>query len=394
MKKIITLLSLLMTFNFCLADEKTEELMKKVAQLLTKNELVVSDTYNISFRKDENNKINLSGVAINGGSEKVIDEKIKKSLIKLFSQPITIVNQGKWGISDGSNIISAKYDFPVNFTYKIPFSLKHKKSKLAVVSINDKYGYVNNKGEEIIPLQFDSASDFIEGYAAVKKNGKWGFINEMGNNITGFEYDDVNDFSEGLAYTEKEGNKGFIDKTGILVIPIQYDSATKFQQGLATIIKNEKQGLINRQGELIIPPKYSLIYPFENDLAVALNNDNKFGFIDKTGEVIIPFVYDRAMSFYGNASAVMKDGKWGFIDKKGTIVLPLKYDNPIFGSDDMYLISKNRKYGFANANGKIIIEPQYIMAEPFKNGFAKVYDDAFKSHLINIKGKIVHSFSN
>ena len=51
---------------------------------------------------------------------------------------------------------------------------------LAKVELNDKYGFINKEGKEIVPCKYDSIDDFFEGRARVRigwKNGKWGFIN-------------------------------------------------------------------------------------------------------------------------------------------------------------------------------------------------------------------------
>ena len=45
----------------------------------------------------------------------------------------------------------------------------------------DKWGYVNNKGEEVISPVYDGALEFSDnGLAAVKSGDKWGYINKKG----------------------------------------------------------------------------------------------------------------------------------------------------------------------------------------------------------------------
>ena len=51
---------------------------------------------------------------------------------------------------------------------------------LACVRVEDKYGYINRKGEFIIPLQFDTARDFTDGYAVVERNGQSWVVNTTG----------------------------------------------------------------------------------------------------------------------------------------------------------------------------------------------------------------------
>ena len=47
---------------------------------------------------------------------------------------------------------------------------------LARVELNGQHGFINQKGEEVVPFEFDRVEHFSEGYAAVMKDRKWGFI--------------------------------------------------------------------------------------------------------------------------------------------------------------------------------------------------------------------------
>lgn len=54
-------------------------------------------------------------------------------------------------------------------------------------------------------------------------------------------------------------------------------------------------------------------YPHTNNPAVMQNN--KWGFIDKTGELIIPYEFDDAISIDNERAFVKQNGKWGVISK-------------------------------------------------------------------------------
>ena len=43
---------------------------------------------------------------------------------------------------------------------------------LAYVKFNNKYGYINHKGEVVIPIIYDKADNFYNGKATVVLNGK------------------------------------------------------------------------------------------------------------------------------------------------------------------------------------------------------------------------------
>ena len=90
---------------------------------------------------------------------------------------------------------------------------------LSKVKKDNKVGYVNKEGVEIVKLQYDEGLTFNEGFAAVRKGSKWLFIDSMGKAITALAFDDALSFSEGLAAVAKDNLYGFINTAGELVIP-------------------------------------------------------------------------------------------------------------------------------------------------------------------------------
>lgn len=60
---------------------------------------------------------------------------------------------------------------------------------MAVVVINNRYGYINKKGDLVIPFNYDKAKPFENGFAYVEKNGKSGYIDKNGKIVVPLEYD-------------------------------------------------------------------------------------------------------------------------------------------------------------------------------------------------------------
>lgn len=91
---------------------------------------------------------------------------------------------------------------------EIPFVVK--KGKL--------FGFMSQKGEQIIPCQYSFAYPFDQRYkiAIVQKtNGKWGGIDTQGNTVIPFEYDVANDvFVNGKNAVIKDRSLVFIDTKG------------------------------------------------------------------------------------------------------------------------------------------------------------------------------------
>ena len=76
---------------------------------------------------------------------------------------------------------------------------------LAKVTKAGKSGYVNNKGELIVPLIYDEAMAFREGKAAVRSGDKWGFLDSTGKIVEELLLEDAGCFRDSLAVVKKNG---------------------------------------------------------------------------------------------------------------------------------------------------------------------------------------------
>jgi hypothetical protein len=106
----------------------------------------------------------------------------------------------------------------------------------------------------MIPFIYISVGDFSEGLAFVLKDedGKWGFIDNRGNIVIPNIYDDEMSFSEGLASVKKDGKYGYINNQGEEVISFIYDFAHSFSyDGEAKVTLNGKDFKINKKGECV-----------------------------------------------------------------------------------------------------------------------------------------------
>ncbi len=95
-----------------------------------------------------------------------------------------------------------------------------------------------------------SVKDLIQ----VRKDDKEGFIDHKGNLVIPLIYDDVSDFAKcGLARVRQNGKYGFINRVGVVIIPIIYDDAEDFfNEDLTTCKLKDKCYLINKKGKIII----------------------------------------------------------------------------------------------------------------------------------------------
>lgn len=67
---------------------------------------------------------------------------------------------------------------------------------------------------EDIECKYNNAHDFSDGLALVKLNGMCGFINEKGDVVVPLIYDDATDFENGQARVQRYGQWTVIDTSG------------------------------------------------------------------------------------------------------------------------------------------------------------------------------------
>jgi serine/threonine-protein kinase len=215
--------------------------------------------------------------------------------------------------------------------------------KKTILIDDGKWGFRNNSGKVIIPIELNSFWGFSEGLAEVEKNGKWGYIDKFGNVVISFDYDDSYPFSEGIAAVEKNGKWGYIDKSGTLIITFEYNYAYEFYEGLAIVIKNYEYGLIDKYNSSIVPFEYDNMFrdfSFHQFIHARLNN--KYGVLYSNGTICIPVEYDEVI-IQKDGISVLKDGEWGwgelyknkldhlyFIDKDGFRIDSLYRSHTVF----------------------------------------------------------------
>ncbi|AWY19693.1 WG repeat-containing protein [Moraxella bovis] len=120
---------------------------------------------------------------------------------------------------------------------------------------------------------------------------------------------------------------------------------------------------------------YDYVGCLSEDLAVVQKN-SKYGFIDKTGEIVIPVQYDLTWDFAEGLARVKQEGKWGYIDKTGMVVVPIYYDDmENFLVGDLVLVKQNDKYGLLDNIGRIVAPVQYDDIWSFLNDSIRVQQD-------------------
>lgn len=281
----------------------------------------------------------------------------------------------KWGFIDNNQKLAIPYQFD---------SVGYFSEDLALAEHNGLWGYININGTFVIDPQFKYAEPFLCGLAKVSSDDPKHptvFINKNGTIAFKSKYRNVYGFAYNRAIVKGEKEILYLDKTGKVIIKTKYPYGDLFYDGIALVWSDDKaeyidtsgqriayfnemghqsfsEGLasvlgngktfyidkfgtkvkivsrsfyINKIGQPVITNTVdSLVYfPFYNGIAEVCvpGVGHKSGFIDTTGKLIVPVIYDRVDNFFGEYTTVYKEGKGSIINKKGEVVADIKeYD--------------------------------------------------------------------
>lgn len=243
------------------------------------------------------------------------------------------------------------------------------------------FGFIGITGEVAIKPRYEWAYQFSEGLAAVEVNGKWGYINKEDHFVIEPQFEGAYDFSEGLAGIQINGKYGYIDREGKTIIEPKFDSAYNFSEGFAWVKVNDKWGLINQNGVFVIEPRFDDWISFFRDGRLIVATDNRWQVIDSNGTVVFENqqYHFCSESGFSDGMCVIKNAKdkYGFIDKDGNLTIDCKYDYAYAFSEGLAAVEVNRKDGYIDKTGRFVIKPQFKDAGPFSEGLANVgiYDE-------------------
>jgi hypothetical protein len=204
-------------------------------------------------------------------------------------------------------------------------------------------------------------------------------------------------------FEDENSRVGYKDSLGNVVVIPKYFNGSDFYDGLAlvalkdkgwTVIDNSGLELTNFEG--IPGPIYNSYVRY--DLISIENSDEKWGFINRKGELIIPFLYEEVLDFNFGLAPVKLNGLWGFINEKNEIIIAPTYKMVTEFYDGLAGFLVDDKWGFIDLNNQVVIEPKYTGITLFSEGLCAVNNSYFNfagggmtTDVINKKGEIIFS---
>ena len=312
----------------------------------------------------------------------------------LFLDTLIIKSDNKFGfvVTNGEVIIEPIYN-----------QLKRLNDKLFFALSENKWELINLKGEKITSEVYDEVKSVSNNLIAVKKNNLWEVINLEGNSIITDKFFHISNFNKGVARFDKSnsfvregwnqykysGKWGLLNNTGKKLVSGKYGYITDFYDNDIAWVRNEddfqnsKWGLIDFKGNELTEIKYTLEYKDIINKDVLKNSENLFR-VNIGGKVVDEYVYDLNK---------VDGGKWGFINKDGKEVIPFIYNYANSFNEGLASVELNEKYGVIDKSGKLVIDTNYFYIGHFREGRANVFTDDFMWGFIDKKGKKISEFT-
>ena len=211
------------------------------------------------------------------------------------------VVSGKVGTLDSKKFTTK---LPCAYDYLSDFATRMKitngvltEQRLAVCRLNGKYGIVNSEGKQIQPMGFD----------------------ELRKDVSDPSSKELPDMGAARDLHVRIGDKwGILTANGEQLAEVKFDSVGVFHDGLAVVKAAERYGYIDRSGAIVIPIQWMAAYDFSEGLAALRVDKKHFQFINTAGTVVIKSKkYDSVGRFRNGVCRVVKGGKVKWIDTKG-----------------------------------------------------------------------------
>ncbi len=171
-------------------------------------------------------------------------------------------------------------------------------SKLILASNGKVWNYYSLSTFEKVMGGFADAYPVVNGVGAVKNTaGKWALISANGTLITEYTYDDV-----------VADEKNVISRTNAILV--------KSAEGYI---------LVDRQGTRIGTGVYQDARGFQDTSYAAVKKNGTWLYVDPQGTELEVGKYEDARSFSNGLAAVQSGGLWGYIDMTGELVIPCTF---------------------------------------------------------------------
>ena len=207
-----------------------------------------------------------------------------------------------------------------------------------------RWGFIDEKGNVAIDTMFDFAEDFhritrralvyrtVENPHALKPSAECGAVDSLGNKVLDVVYKDIGVFEQFFIVSVGETPTFYFNKKGRQVF-VNPTRMRPFSEGLALFRSPEnKWGFVDTSGRILIEPRFEFARPFSDGLALVAEDTGFCKFIDRTGSAVFTTTFTKdqwpGLGDFREGRSWFKGDKawfWGCFDRKGDVIFEPQY---------------------------------------------------------------------
>ncbi len=234
---------------------------------------------------------------------------------------------------------------------------------------DNKWEVMSKEGHLLTELKFDDIKPFRDGYAVFKKGNKKGLLDKQGEIAIKGSFKEIN-YHEGYFTYVKDSKIGIIVNGEIITEPVfdGYDIAFHYDtdgslraHNYVMFSKNDKWAFYDiAKSEFITDFLYrneSQVYSFDGipqAWTVKYNQDTYKLINLLNGEVL---TNKRYVFLVNKRIITKKNDKYGFLDENGSLVIEPKYDKVTQFANGVAGVKKNNKVAYIDVDGNYVIDP-------------------------------------
>lgn len=282
--------------------------------------------------------------------------------------------------TNGDIIVNTEYD-ELSFGGEYINAIKN--DELTILDVNGN----EIQNSDIVSLTKTKDSNY---YIAIDQDNLYTVLDQNKNNLLNNKYDYIEYLGNSHFIVSKDRKSGIIDSNDNVLLDIKYSSVISLHEAdliQAYNVENDETILFNKNFEEIsrmiaseveVKDSYVLMYSdndfkyydfnaneltgkdiYENNNIFAYKQDGKWGFVDKSGKIVVDCIYDMVteVNEYGYAG-IEQDGKWGSIDSTGQIV-----QEPVYELDDIQPIFIGKFYKIESWTGESCYSDNQVQEE-------------------------------
>ncbi|MBP3595994.1 MAG: WG repeat-containing protein [Clostridia bacterium] len=337
-----------------------------------------------------------------------LTKEITTKEISVQTTYFTVYANDKWGVIDnkGKEIIPLQYDEMIIIPDKnkdvfvCTQNVDYENSIYDTKILNSKNQEILNEYEKVEAIENHNQNNIWYETSVLKyeSNGKYGLIGFDGKLVLSPEFEKIYSLAgtEKSIIIEKEGKKGLTNSLGEIIIQPEYTDIVSLTENYTDgyIVKNAegKYGIISADKRVILETKYDLIDHASGNNMYAVNEAGQYKIILATGETVLNANFDKAISINGDNIIIERAGKYGIINNAGADIIPAEYEYLSYCFENNYIAKKDGKYGVISTDGVAKVAFKYTTMDYVKNGnFIQADNEQSKTEIINKNFETVFS---